>query len=60
LSSSRPIDRFTDIIDNIDAITSYTKGMTRDLFMADNWRPINLGTTYAAWGTGFATSILVF
>ena len=36
MSSSRPIDRFTDIIDNIDAIASYTKGMIRDLFMADN------------------------
>jgi uncharacterized protein with HEPN domain len=36
LSSSRPIDRFTDIIDNIDAIASYTKGLTRDQFMADN------------------------
>jgi uncharacterized protein with HEPN domain len=36
LSSSRLIDRFTDIIDNIDAIASYTKGMTRDVFMADN------------------------
>ena len=36
MSSSRPIDRFTDIIDNIDAIASYTKGMTRDLFLADN------------------------
>ena len=36
LSSSRPIDRFTDIIGNIDAIASYIQGMNRDLFMADN------------------------
>lgn len=36
MSSSRPIDCFVDIIDNIDAIASYAEGMTRDLFMADN------------------------
>ncbi len=36
LSSSRPVDRFKDIIDNIDAITSYTAGMSRDQFLLDN------------------------
>ena len=36
MSSSRPIDRFRDIIDNIDGIVSYTTGMSRAAFMADN------------------------
>ena len=36
LSSSRPIDRLKDIIDNIDAIASYTAGMNRDQFLLDN------------------------
>ncbi len=36
MSSSRPIDRFRDIIGNIDAIVSYTTGMSQAVFMTDN------------------------
>jgi uncharacterized protein with HEPN domain len=35
LSSSRPIDRFSDIIRNIDAIASYTAGMDQNAFLSD-------------------------
>jgi uncharacterized protein with HEPN domain len=35
LPSSRPIDRFTDILRNIDAIASYTKGMDEEQFFND-------------------------
>jgi uncharacterized protein with HEPN domain len=38
LPSSNPINRFGDIIDNIDAIASYTKGMTQEQFIADQLR----------------------
>ena len=36
MSSSRPIERFRDIIANIDAIARYTAGMSQDLFLADD------------------------
>jgi uncharacterized protein with HEPN domain len=36
LSSSRPIDRFSDIIRNIDAIASYTAGMDQNAFLSDS------------------------
>ena len=35
MPSSNPIDRFNDIIDNVDAIASHTAGMTREQFLAD-------------------------
>lgn len=35
MPSSRPIDRFNDIIDNIDAIAAYTAGMDETQFLAD-------------------------
>ena len=41
MPSSNPIDRFNDIIDNVDAIASYTAGMTREQFLGDR-------TTYDA------------
>jgi uncharacterized protein with HEPN domain len=36
LSSSRPIDRFSDIIRNIDAIASYIAGMDQNAFLSDS------------------------
>lgn len=35
MPSSRPTDRFNDIIYNIDAIARYTQGMTKQQFLAD-------------------------
>lgn len=36
MSSSRPNDRFRDIIRNIDAIEVYTRGMDQEQFLADS------------------------
>lgn len=36
MPSSRPRDRFQDIIDNINAIENYTAGMDLDAFAADS------------------------
>jgi uncharacterized protein with HEPN domain len=35
LPSSRPLDRFNDIIENIDAIAGYIAGMDETQFLAD-------------------------
>ena len=35
MPSNDPDRRFADIIENIDAITAYTRGMTQDLFSND-------------------------
>ena len=35
MPSKRPIERFNDIIYNIDAIVRYTAGMSREAFLAD-------------------------
>ena len=35
MPSSRPLDRFNDIIDNIDALAGYTAGVDETQFLAD-------------------------
>lgn len=35
MSSARPRQRFTDIVENIDRIAGFTEGMDRDSFVSD-------------------------